>query len=240
MSGDRLGIGVIGCGMMAQSVHLPNIARHPDLALRWCCDPNPAALEQARKAFHPAHATADARQVAADENCHLALIAASHGARRGLVELFARAGKHIYLEKPMAESFEELRHLLGVVSQTGALLTVGHNRRMAPAVIEAQRMLEKHRARPVSPQWRYNRDGVGPADLPGEGRVPGLVGGAALVFDEHFVETHEQRRSQVVVRGVRVNVRRATVAHDREGSGIQVLHRPRLRSNQALLSAGCR
>ena len=34
MSGDRLGIGVIGCGMMAQSVHLPNIARHPDLALR--------------------------------------------------------------------------------------------------------------------------------------------------------------------------------------------------------------
>lgn len=175
MSGDRLGIGVIGCGMMAQSVHLPNIARHPDLALRWCCDSNPAALEQARKAFHPAQATADARDVAADENCHLALIAASHGARRGLVELFARAGKHIYLEKPMAESFEELRHLLGVVSETGTLLTVGHNRRMAPAVIEAQRMLAKHRARPVSPPWRYNRDCVGSADLPGEGRTMALL-----------------------------------------------------------------
>lgn len=161
--------------MMAQSMHLPNIARHPDIELICCCDTDPARLTEAKERFHPRGLTADAREVAEDDECEIVLIAASHSTRLELVELFARAGKHIYLEKPMAESLDELRQVLSIVEETGIALTVGHNRRMAPAVYEARRILEKHRSGPIAPGWRWNRDGVGPEDLPGQNRTMALL-----------------------------------------------------------------
>lgn len=168
MSRQRFGIGVVGCGMMAQGMHLPNIARHPDLELRWCCDVDPAMLESACSRFHPARSTSSAQDVASDPDCDIVLLATSHNVRAELIELFARAGKHIYVEKPMAESFGELQRVLRAVRAAGIKFTVGHNRRMAQAVREATRVLEGHRFSPEYPLWRWNRDGVGPEDMPCE------------------------------------------------------------------------
>ncbi|MEJ5297044.1 MAG: Gfo/Idh/MocA family oxidoreductase [Armatimonadota bacterium] len=172
---DRIGIAVVGCGMMAQGMHLPNLSRHPDFRLLWCCDPDPHALQTAVERFGPERQTSDAAEVAADRECEAVLIAASHNARLPLIELFARAGKHIYVEKPMAESFPELRRVLQVVRETGIRFTVGHNRRAAPAVREAVRVLQKHRDRPVSPPWRWDREGRERPTLEGEGRTMALI-----------------------------------------------------------------
>jgi predicted dehydrogenase len=57
---------------------------------------------------------------------------------------------------------------MAIVRDTGIKFTVGHNRRMAPAVREALRVLEKHRANPVSPPWRWDREGVERPVLDGE------------------------------------------------------------------------
>jgi len=172
---DRIGIGVIGCGMMAQGMHLPNLSRHPDFRLLWCCDPDPAALQAAVDRFAPPRHTADAAEVAADPECQAVLIAASHTARLPLIELFAGSGKHIYVEKPMAESFPELRRVLEIVRETGIRFTVGHNRRAAPAVKEALRVLLKHRDRPVPPPWRWDREGRERPALEGERRTMALI-----------------------------------------------------------------
>ncbi len=160
---------------MAQGMHLPNLVRHPDYELLWCCDPDPTALHTAVERFQPARHTPDAAEVAADPDCCAVLIAASHSARLPLIRLFAGAGKHIYVEKPMAESFEELRELLRVVEQSGIRFTVGHNRRAAPAVREAVRVLEKHRTEPVSPPWRWDREGPARPVLEGERRTMALI-----------------------------------------------------------------
>ena len=165
---DKLRIAVVGCGMMAQNLHLPNINAHPDLDLAWCCDIDENTLWEAERRFRPTRVTTDAREVAADPDCHAVLLSTTHTTRLPLIELFARAGKHIYVEKPLADTFDEMKKILQVVRETGVTTQVGHNRRAAPAVRHALRVLEKHRADPVSPPWRWNREGKDRPTLAGE------------------------------------------------------------------------
>ena len=164
----KIGIAVVGCGAMAQMTHLPNIAKHPDLELLWLCDVNESTLRRAREKFHARGATTDAKEVAADAKCEAVLVCTTQTVRLPLIELFARAGKHIFVEKPFADSFDEMKRVIRVVKETGIRFTVGHNRRMAPATREALRILTKHRAKPVSPAWRWDREGTERPTLPDE------------------------------------------------------------------------
>lgn len=163
-----MGVAVIGCGAMAQLIHLPNIDRHPDLDLLWCCDIDEGTLRRVGNAHHPRRVTTDAAEVAADPDVRAVLLSTTQTVRLPLIELFARAGKHIYVEKPLADSFDEMKRILRVVEETGIRFTVGHNRRMAPAVREAVRVLNKHRANPVSSPWRWDREGSNRPHLDGE------------------------------------------------------------------------
>lgn len=145
---------------MAQMMHLPNIARHPELELLWLCDVNEQTLARAAEKFRPKRTTAEAAKVAADPECNAVLISTTQTVRLPLIELFAKAGKHIFVEKPMADSFDELKRILRIVNETGITMQVGHNRRVAPATREALRILRKHRENPVSSPWRWNREGA--------------------------------------------------------------------------------
>ena len=163
-----MGVAVVGCGAMAQLIHLPNIARHPGLDLLWCCDINRGTLDTVGATFGRPRLTTDAAEVAADPDVRGVILSTTQAVRLPLIEIFARAGKHIYVEKPLADSFDEMKRILRVVEETGIRLTVGHNRRMAPAVMEAVRVLNKHRADPVSPPWRWDREGPDRPRLDGE------------------------------------------------------------------------
>lgn len=165
---DKIGLAVVGCGAMSQGTHLPNIIHHPELELLWCCDLEDKALEVCRSRFSPRRMTKNAEEVAADPDCSAILLSTTHSVRLPLIELFARAGKHIYVEKPLADTFEEMSRILAVVRETGVKFTVGHNRRMAPAVQKAQEILRKHRGNPVSPKWRWDRERDERPLIPGE------------------------------------------------------------------------
>ncbi|MBN1445853.1 MAG: Gfo/Idh/MocA family oxidoreductase [Candidatus Omnitrophica bacterium] len=151
-------IAVVGCGSMAQGMHLPNIKKHKGLTLAWCCDVDGETLSTVREKFNPEKVTADVRDVAKDRNCKIVLISTADAARYNLIKLFAEAGKDIYVEKPVADSFKEMFAIAGIVKKTGIKLCVGHNRRMAPAIQEALRIYLKHKKNPVSPPWRWDRN----------------------------------------------------------------------------------
>ncbi len=165
---DKIGIAVVGCGMMAQNLHLPNIKRHPSLELLWCCDVNTQVLCEVGEKFQPRKLTTDAAEVAADPRCEAVLISTTHTVRLPLIELFALSGKHLYIEKPIADTFDEMKKILRVCRETGVKTQVGHNRRAAPAVRHALKALQKHRLKPVAPRWRFDREGPDRPRLEGE------------------------------------------------------------------------
>ncbi len=150
---------VVGCGAIAQGMHLPNIAAHAGIRLRWCCDINPRTLKTVAARWKPDRTTTRIEDVAADPECDAVLIATHPEGRRDLVRTLAAAGKHLYVEKPLADNLPDILRIQRIADETGIVLSVGHNRRMAPALRDARDLFHAHRAAPRSEPWRWDREG---------------------------------------------------------------------------------
>ncbi len=161
-------IAVVGCGAMAQGMHLPNVARHPGIHLRWCCDVDHKTLDHVATTYHPDRTTTNIAEIAADKECDAAIVATHPAGRLEIVRTLAAAGKHIYAEKPIADNFADMLSIQQIVKKTGIVFTVGHNRRMAPALREARDIYRNHRDHPQSEPWRWDRVGARRPRLPQE------------------------------------------------------------------------
>jgi len=136
-------LAVVGCGALAQGVHLPNITKNPRADLAVACDMDPATAEHCREGFGAGRAETDWRRVVAAGDV-AAIILATHTNLRGeLIIPALRAGKPVYVEKPLAATLEEARDIIAAVRQTGVPVCVGHNRRSSPAMLEFKRLVER-------------------------------------------------------------------------------------------------
>ncbi|MGH3651258.1 MAG: Gfo/Idh/MocA family protein [Acidimicrobiia bacterium] len=82
-------------------------------------------------------------EVLADPAVDALLIATSHRSHRELVEASARAGKHVFIEKPLALSVEDARACVQAAEAAGIVLQVGFQRRRHPAHREMKRLLDE-------------------------------------------------------------------------------------------------
>ena len=157
---EKINVAVVGCGMLAQGTHLPNIIRNPSLHLKWCCDIDGEILKKVKDEFPPDKIASNPEIVAQDSDCSVVILCTHHEVRKDLIKLFAEAGKHIYAEKPLVNTFEEIKEIYEIVKGNNVGFCLGHNRRCAPAIKEAKRIYLKHKANPVNPAWRYDREGL--------------------------------------------------------------------------------
>lgn len=126
---ERIGLGLIGCGGIARSAHLPAMAQLRDhVELRATTDPNPAAAEAAAAPWH-AQTCADHHQLLAHPGIHAVVIASPEYAHADQVEAAAAAGKHVLVEKPIAPSLAEADRMIAACARAGVHLLVGHSRR---------------------------------------------------------------------------------------------------------------
>ncbi|HOS43516.1 MAG TPA: Gfo/Idh/MocA family oxidoreductase [Armatimonadota bacterium] len=163
-----LNVGVIGCGMLASTTHIPNSAANPGLNLRWLCDINAPLLREQAERYGVEHTTADYHALLQDPALDLVVLATTHTLRAEAIEAAARAGKAVYVEKPMAGSTQDVARILTVVRETGIPFCVGHNRRSAPAIMDAADILRRWRANPAIPPWRFDRNSTLRPRLPEE------------------------------------------------------------------------
>jgi len=135
-----LKIGVIGCGGVAQMMHLPFLANRPDLfQIEAVCDVDPVALAAVAALYHVPQRFADYRDLLAlPLDAVLILSADPHSPQ---VIAAAQAGKHILVEKPLAVSLQELDAIGAAVQTAGVQLMVANMKRYDPAYAEAQRLL---------------------------------------------------------------------------------------------------
>ena len=129
----RWGIGVIGCGTIAQSAHLPAIARLRDRArLVAVADVRAEAAAQAGRDWGAAGVYTDARALLARDDVEIVVIATPEFLHREQVEAAAAAGKHILCEKPMAPTVADADAILAAARAAGVKFMVGHSRRFTP------------------------------------------------------------------------------------------------------------
>jgi len=143
-----LGVAVAGFGWMGRA-HTQAYARvvhhFPQLPLRAelvaVGDDAPGRAAEAADRFGFATATRDWRDLADDPRVEAVSITAPNFPHREIGVGLARAGKHIWIEKPVGLNTDDARAVAEAVTAAGVQGTVGFNYRNAPAVAAARQMI---------------------------------------------------------------------------------------------------
>jgi polar amino acid transport system substrate-binding protein len=126
-------LGVIGAGNYAQGVLLPLFKANADVTLHTVCTATGVKAEKAREKFGFAGCTTDWKAVLADESINTVLVATRHDLHAPIVCAALKAGKTVFVEKPLCLRESELDEIVKTIEETGnARLMVGFNRRFAP------------------------------------------------------------------------------------------------------------
>ena len=136
----ELRFGVIGCGGMGK-LHCANAAFVPGMKTVAYCDADPARAEAFLKTYGGEYATADAERLFGDATLDGVLIQTGEVHHPKLVAGAARAGKHIFCEKPLARTLDEARQAVEAVEQSGVKMVFGVCNRLAPMVRRAKQVV---------------------------------------------------------------------------------------------------
>jgi predicted dehydrogenase/threonine dehydrogenase-like Zn-dependent dehydrogenase len=127
----KIGMALIGAGNFAKMMHVSNLKASPYFNLRAVVSGSASAAQVASKADADIAAT-DISAALNDPYVDAVLISTRHDKHAQQTIEAAQAGKHIFVEKPMALTVEDCLTMMDAAAQAEVLLTVGFNRRMAP------------------------------------------------------------------------------------------------------------
>jgi predicted dehydrogenase len=126
-------LGVVGLGYWG-----PNLARNfsalPGVELRWLADADAPARERAGAAFPDARLAAGIDELLGDPELDAIALATPVPTHAQLAHRVLEAGKHCFVEKPLAQSTAEAQLAVEASAQAGKVLMVGHLLEYHPAV----------------------------------------------------------------------------------------------------------
>jgi predicted dehydrogenase len=135
-----LRVAVVGLGYWG-----PNLARAfhslQETELTWLCDLDEGLLDRVGRQFPEARRTTDLDVVLADDALDAVVIATSVPTHCPLAMRAIAAGKHVFVEKPLATSGAEARELARAAEAAGVVLFVGHLLVHHPAVAKLEELM---------------------------------------------------------------------------------------------------
>jgi predicted dehydrogenase len=136
---EPLGIGILGCGWIAQSAHIPGYVKF-GFPIAGVYDIDPAIAARA-VADHGVRAYASAEELLADPAVEVVDVAARTEDRAPLVRQALEAGKHVLSQKPFANDVAEAQSIVDLAGSVGRTIAVNQNGRWAPSWRIATRWL---------------------------------------------------------------------------------------------------
>ena len=128
---EKLKIGFIGCGGIANDKHLPSMAKQPEVEMAAFCD---LILERAEAAAAKygapdAKVYTDYRELLADESIVAVHVLTPNVMHCEISCAAMEAGKHVICEKPMAANIADAEKMMETAKRTGKLFTIGYQYR---------------------------------------------------------------------------------------------------------------
>jgi len=138
---EKVRVGVVGLGYWG-----PNLARNFDrlsgAELAYCCDLDEANLAKARSLYPATTITDDYSQLLADDALDAIVVATSVPTHYALGKKSLEAGKHTFIEKPIALKAADAQDLLDTADEYGVKLMVGHLLEYHPAVAKMKELID--------------------------------------------------------------------------------------------------
>jgi predicted dehydrogenase/threonine dehydrogenase-like Zn-dependent dehydrogenase len=155
-------VGVIGAGNFAKAILMPALAR-TSARLEWVVDLAPPAASHLARKFGFAQAGTDYKTMLADSKVNAVFVVTSHNTHARFVCEALAAGKHVFVEKPLAMNEEELAAIKSkIANRKSQILMVGFNRRFSPHTAKVKELL-LGRTEPLCMSMTVNAGAI-PAD----------------------------------------------------------------------------
>lgn len=178
------GIAFIGFGNYAKGVLLPAVPEALRARLHTVVTANGITAHAAAETGGFSRAATDPQVALDDPAINTVLIVTRHNTHAALARRALEAGKHVFVEKPLALDHDELNSVLGAARAAQGVLTVGFNRRFAPMITETRALLAERQG-PLSMIYRVN---AGP--VPRDSWVHADEGGGRIAGEVcHFIDT---------------------------------------------------
>ncbi len=150
-----IGVGVIGAGNFTTGTLIPAIKRVAGIELRAICSAGGLTAKSAARRHGFEFADSGFDEVLADPRIHAVVIATRHDTHAPFAAAALRAGKHVFVEKPLALTRPQLADVLAAAEVSGRIVMPGYNRRFSPLAL-AVREYFTGRASPVEVVARVN------------------------------------------------------------------------------------
>ena len=138
---DKAVVGVIGAGNFSKGILLPALAR-TSAHITYIADLDSAAAHYAANKFGADQATSDYKKILEDPEVKAVFIVVGHHLHARFVCEALDAGKHVFVEKPLAMNKDELALVTKTAAKAdGKMVMVGFNRRFSPHTIKIKELL---------------------------------------------------------------------------------------------------
>jgi predicted dehydrogenase/threonine dehydrogenase-like Zn-dependent dehydrogenase len=178
-------LGILGAGLFANSVLLPSIRKAGDIELVGIASSGGLHAQHSGRKFGFQYATSDDVAIINDPNINTVAILTRHDTHADLVLKALKAGKHVFVEKPLAINSVQLSAISKQLLKTDhCILTTGFNRRFSP-LAQSLASFFLHRNEPIHAHYRVN---AGAIPLNHWTQDPEIGGGRIIGEGCHFVD----------------------------------------------------
>ena len=182
----NIGVGLIGCGHIARAVHLKILARMPGARVVAVAEPDERSRAAALGEVPAARAFRDYRELLEDPATDAVVVSLPSGLHAEAAIAALEAGKHVYLEKPLATDAAGGRAVLSAWRKSGRVGMIGFNYRFNRLFLDAARLLASREAGdPIAVRSIF---ASAPRQLGGWKAERGHGGGVLLDLASHHVD----------------------------------------------------
>lgn len=181
--GGRVGIGMVGPGSFAQTFLLPPLRNDRRVYFSTVCTRSGLTATDTGERLGFRSAVGSIDDLLSDQDTNAVVIATRHDLHAESVLKSMRAGKGVFVEKPLCLTRDELREIKALQKETGALVQVGFNRRFSRAAIAAKSFIGENHA-PLTIMYRINA-----GHIPRDHWTQTAEGGGRIIGEAcHFID----------------------------------------------------
>lgn len=178
-----IGVAVCGAGNWGSQL-VRNFAAQPRARLLYVCDTSPEVRERMARAYPQARVTGELAQVLSDPAVGAVVVGADAPHHHRLARAALDAGKHTFVEKPLALCTADAEDLIRAADENARKLMVGHLLEYHPAVVFMKRMIASGEIDPLYAYFqRVNLGVIRPAENAWWSLAPHDVSVACHLFD---------------------------------------------------------
>ena len=147
----------VGCGFMAQNVHLPNFSSLNDCTLIALAENRVELARKVAQKFSVPKIYQDHRELLGDTEIDAVGLSADFAQQGEIAADLLRAGKHVFMEKPMAVSVQQAERILRAAKEGNSRLMVGYMKRYDPGNRHVREVVRKWRGEPLKGKLLFAR-----------------------------------------------------------------------------------